>query len=170
MKEKEIKIDFKEHELIVYAEKDDDSIGPVRSGSYMSKNHLADFYYIWGNLEKELVGKLIKREISPIALFKELEELTTSELAIRTGISKRKVKRHLTYRHFTKASVGELQKYADVFNIPVANFFQVISTRQDGSWNMGHNAEAAKKMTLTINQEKTENPLVVITNPQKNAP
>jgi len=168
MKEKEIKIDYKEQEVILYAEKDDDSIGPVRSGSYMAKNHLADFYYIWGNLEKELIGKLIKKEISPIARFKELQEFTTSELATRTGISKRKVKRHLTYKYFLDVSVGELQKYADVFNIPVANLFQVISTRQDASWNMGHNAEEAKKKKLTITQDKTENPLVVITNPQMN--
>lgn len=170
MKEKEIKIDFKDHQVIVYAEKDDDSIGPVMSGSYMAKNHLADFHQIWGSLEKELYGKLVKREISPIVRFKELEELTTAELASRCGLSKRKVRRHLSYRHFLKASVEDLQKYADVFNIPVANFFQIVSTRQDDKWNMGYDAEAAKKMKLTISQEKTENPLLVITNPEKNKP
>lgn len=170
MKEKEIKVDFKEQEVILYAEKDDDSIGPVVSGSYMAKNHLSDFYNIWGNLEKELIGKLLKKEISPIARFKELQEFTTSELATRTGISKRKVKRHLTYKNFMKASVGELQKYAEVFNIPVANFFQVIYTSQDASWNIGYNAAEAKKKPLTINQDKTENPMVVITNPEKNKP
>ena len=168
MKEKEIKVDFKEQELILYAEKDDDSIGPVVSGSYMAKNHLSDFYDIWGNLEKDLIGKLSRKEISPIARFKELQEFTVSELATRTGISKRKVKRHLTHKHFLKASVGELQKYADVFNIPVANFFQVISTSQDASWNIGYNAAEAKKKPLTITQDKTDNPMVVITNPIKN--
>jgi len=168
MKEKEIKIDFKAHQLILYAEKEDDTIGPIVSGSYMAKNHLDDFYQIWGSLEKDLFTRLVKREISPIVRFKELEELTTSELAARTGLTKRKVKRHLTYRHFLKASVEELQKYADVFNIPVANFFQIVSTRQDGTWNMGHNEKAAKKMALTISQEFTENPLLVITNPEKN--
>lgn len=168
MKEKEIKVDFKDHQLILYAEKEDESIGPILSGSYMAKNHLADFYQIWGGLEKELFGKLVKREISPIVRFKELEELTTAELASRTGLSKRKVKRHLSYGNFLKASVEDLQKYADVFNIPVANFFQIISTKQDDKWNMGYNAEAAKQMELTISQEKTENPLLVITNPEKN--
>lgn len=168
MKEKEIKIDFEDHQLIVYAEKEDDSIGPVLSGSYMAKNHLADFHDIWSSLEKELFGKLAKREISPIMRFKELEELTTAELASRTGLAKRKVKRHLSYRHFKKATVDELQKYADVFNIPVANFFQIVSTKQDGNWNMGYNARVANKMALTISQEHTENPLLVITNPEKN--
>ncbi len=168
MKEKEIKIEFEDHQLIVYAEKEDDSIGPVLSGSYMTKNHLADFHQIWGSLEKELFGKLVKREISPIMRFKELQELTTAELASRTGLAKRKVRRHLNYRHFGKATVEELHKYADVFNIPVANFFQIVATKQDGTWNMGYNAEAARKMALTISQELTENPLLVITNPEKN--
>lgn len=170
MKEKEIKIDFKPHQLILYAEKEDDSIGPILSGSYMSKFHLADFHQIWNKIEMKTFELLVKKEISPIARFKELEELTTSELAARTGISKRKVKRHLTHRHFLKASVEELQKYAEVFNIPVANLFQIISTREDGKWNMGYNAEAAKKIELTISQKTTENPLLVITNPEKTNP
>ena len=168
MKEKEIKIDYKEQQIILYAEKEDDSIGPILSGSYMAKNHLADFHQIWGSLEKELFAKIVNREISPIVRFKELEELTTSELASRTGIPKRRVRRHLSHRHFMKARVEELQKYADVFNIPVANLFQVVSTKQDGTWNMGYNEKAAKKMALTISQELTENPLLVITNPEKN--
>ena len=170
MKEKEIKVDFKEQELILYVEKDDDSIGPVVSGSYMAKNHLVDFYNIWSNLEKDLIEKLLENEISPIARFKELQEFTTSELAARTGISKRKVRRHLTTKYFMKASVKELQKYADVFNIPVANFFQVVSTREDASWNIGYNAKEEKKKPLTITQDKTANPVVVITNPIKNTP
>jgi hypothetical protein len=170
MKEKEIKIDFEAHQLILCAEKEDDTIGPVLSGSYMAKNHLKDFYQIWGGLEKELFARLVKREISPIVRFKELEELTTSELAARTGLTKRKVKRHLTYRHFLKASVEELQKYAGVFNIPVANFLQIVSTKQDGAWYKGYKEEVAKKMALTISQEFTENPLLVITNPEKNKP
>lgn len=170
MKEKDIKIDFKEHELILYAEKEDDSIGPIVSGSYMAKYHLDEFHRIWSNIEKNTFALLLKKEISPIARFMELEELTPSELAARTGLSKRKVKRHLSHRHFLKASVEELQKYADVFNVPVANFFQIISTKEDGKWNMGYNAEAAKKMELTISQKATENPLLVITNPVKTNP
>lgn len=170
MKEKDIKIDYKEHQLILYAEKEDDTIGPILSGSYMAKNHLAEFHRIWSNLEKNTFKQLLKKEISPIARYKELEELTTSELAARTGLSKRKVKKHLTHKHFLKASVEELQKYASVFNIPVANFFQIISTREDGKWNMGYDAKAAKKIELTISQKTTENPLQVITNPEKTNP
>ncbi len=168
MKEKDILTDFKAHQLILYAEKEDDSIGPVLTGSYMAGNYLDEFYHIWGNFEKDLFEKLLKKEISPIALYKSLEELSLAELAARVGIRKRRVKKHLKYRRFLNARVEELARYAEVFNIPVANFFQIISTKQDGNWNMGHNLEAAKSRPLTISQEKTPNSMLVITNPEKN--
>ncbi len=168
MKEKDIKTDFKDHQLILYAEKENQTIGPVQTGSYLAGNYLDEFYHIWGNFEKELFEKQIKQEISPIARYRSLEELSVSELAARASIPKQRVKRHMKYKHFLRAKVEELQRYADVFNVPVANFFQVISTKQDGSWNAGHNREVAKARSLTISQEKTSNPLLVITNPEKN--
>jgi len=170
MKEKDILTDFKDHQLILYAEKEDQTIGPVQTGSYLAGNYLDEFYHIWGNFEKELFEKLLNQEISPVARYKSLEELSLSELAARAGIPKRRVKKHLKTKNFLKASVEDLQRYADVFNIPVANFFQIISTKQDASWNIGHNIEKAKARPLTISQEKTSNPLLVITNPEKNRP
>ncbi len=76
----------------------------------------------------------------------------------------------MKFKHFLRATVDELYRYADVFNIPVANFFQIISTKQDVTWNIGHNVETAKARPLTISQEKTPNPLLVITNPEKSKP
>ena len=128
MKEKEIKVDFKEQELIVYAEKDDDSIGPIVSGSYMAKNHLADFYYIWGNLEKELIGKLLKREISPIARFKELQELTISEL---TDDEIRK-----EYKAGTKSS----DLFDGGYRLPVVDFLYDDHHLQDGGRPTGESS------------------------------
>jgi transcriptional regulator with XRE-family HTH domain len=168
MKEKDILTDFERQQLILYAEKEDESIGPVQTGSYIAGNYLDEFYHIWGNFEKELFEKMVKQQISPVDRYRNLEELSVSELASRAGIPKRRVKKHLKFKHFMKARVDELQRYADVFNVPVANFFQVITTKQDPSWNIGFNEEAAKARPLTISQEKTPNPLVVITNPEKN--
>jgi transcriptional regulator with XRE-family HTH domain len=168
MKEKDILTDFKGQQLILYAEKEDQTIGPVQTGSYLAGNYLDEFYHIWGKFEKELFEKVLNQEISPVARYKTLEELSLSELAARAGIPKRRVRKHLKYKYFVKATVKELQRYADVFNVPVANFFQIISTKQDGNWNIGHNVEKAKSRPLTISQEKTPNPLLVITNPDKN--
>ena len=75
---------------------------------------------------------------------------------------------HLLHRYFLKATVAELQAYADVFNVPVANLFQLVQTKDDGLWNMGFNKEEAKGRPLTIAQESSPNPLVVLTQPEKN--
>ena len=168
MKEKDILTDYKEHQVVLYAEKTDDSIGPVQTGAYVTKYFIDEFYNIMGNLEKSLYEKLINHEISPVYLYMTLEELTVSELASRAKISKRKVMRHLTYKHFTDVTVNELARYADVFNIPVANFFQIVTTRQDSKWRMGYKAEDENAKLLTISQEKTNNPFIVYTKPETN--
>jgi hypothetical protein len=168
MKEKDILTDYKEHQVVLYAEKTDNSIGPVQTGAYVTKYFIDEFYNIMGNLEKSLYEKLLNHEISPVYLYMTLEELTVSELAARAKISKRKVMRHLTYKHFADVTVNELTRYADVFNIPVANFFQIVSTRQDSKWRMGYNAENENAKLLTISQEKTNNPYIVYTKPETN--
>jgi len=166
MKEKDILSSFKDQQLIYYAEKDDEAIGPVLTASYMAENYLDEFYKIWSKLEKSLLDKLMNREISPIARFMALEELTPQELSSRAGLPRGKVKKHLLHKHFLKATVAELHAYAEVFNIPVANLFQVIETKEDGQWNMGFNQEEAESRPLTISQKKSSNPLVVCTEPE----
>lgn len=170
MKEKDILTDFKDQQLIIYAEKDDNSIGPVQTGSYMARNYLDEFYHLWGNFEKSLYEKLQDGKISPIFLYMSLEELTVSELAARVKLPKRKVRKHLEFKHFLKIRVHELKRYADVFNVPVANFFQIINTKQDVKWRMGYSSKAENAKSMTISQENTNNPLLVITKPEKNKP
>jgi len=92
MKEKDIKIDFKPHQLIVYAEKDDNSFGPVQTGSYISKNYLDDFRQKHTHLDETLIEKLKAGEISPVYYYMMMEDLSVSELAARTGIRVGKVK------------------------------------------------------------------------------
>ena len=106
MKEKDILTDYKDHQVVLYAEKADDTIGPVQTGSYVTRHFIDEFYNIMGNLEKSLYEKLINHEISPIYLYMTMEELTVSELAARAKISKRKVMRHLTYKHLTDVTVN----------------------------------------------------------------
>jgi hypothetical protein len=168
MKEKDILIDYKDHQVVIYAEKSDNTIGPVQTGSYVTSHYIDEFFYLMGSLEKSLYEKLQNREISPICLYMTIEELTISELASRVKLPKHKVKRHLEFAHFPKIRVSELQRYAEVFNIPVANLFQVITTRQDIGWRMGYSAKIENAKPLTISQEKTNNPFLVITKPEQN--
>jgi transcriptional regulator with XRE-family HTH domain len=163
MKEKDVFVDCKDHQVVIYAEKGDGSIGPVQTGSYMTKNYISDFHEIIDNLSTSLIEKLKNGEISPIYYYMTIEELTVSELAERVGISKSGVKKHLIPKGFQKISVSKLKRYADVLNIPMANLFQVIHTKEDKKWNMGYHEEIDKLQPVLISQVKTENPLIVET-------
>ena len=168
MKEKDVLVELKEHQLIIYAEKNDDTYGPVQTGSFATKNYYGEFLKIQQNLEKSLAEKLEKREISPIFFYMTLEELTISELASRVGLPKYKVKKHLDPAFFDRIKVSELKRYARVFNIPVANFFQIIFTKQDIKWRMGYDENKEKSATVFLSQTETNNPLIVTTKAEIN--
>jgi len=164
MKEKDIITDYKVQKYILYAEKDDGSYGTVEGGSYIIENDLDDFWHKKHHLEKTLRDRLIKNEITSIYYYMVLEEMTVSELASRAGISKRRVKAHLNPEKKCKLNVSDLQKYGRVFNVPVANFFQIIltSTDQNLKYHFYHE-EDDKKDIYQVTQEETKNPLLMIT-------
>ncbi len=147
MKEKDAAVDYKEHQLILYVEKKDGSYGPVKTGSYITKNFIDDFWYKRKKLEQEYLGMVRKGEISPIAYYMILEELTPSELAARVRLSTRRVKKHLMTRHFGSITLQQLQRYCEVFNVPLVNMLQVIVT---------------DKKNLNVIEEKTDNPYFTI--------
>jgi len=162
MKEKEVKVDCEEQQVVLFAEKDDNTYGPVQTGSYITRNYLEDFQLKQQHLEDNLLKKLIAGEISPLYFYMTLEDISISELAKRAGIRKSKAKKHLDPVHFIKATVSELKRYAGVFNIPLANLFQVIHTTQDGNWK-SHFRETENGSMHGIEQHSTTNPVIVIT-------
>lgn len=164
MKEKDIITNYKVKKLILYAEKNDGSYGTVEGGSYMIENELDDFWFKKSHLEKTLRERLLKGEISPIYYFMVLHEMTIGELAGRAGICKAKVKCNLKPGSFKKARVGDLQKYAKVFNVPLADFFQVIvtSTGQNPNFHL-YFEEETKKDAFQIVQHPAQNPMMVVT-------
>ncbi|MCK9617253.1 MAG: hypothetical protein M0R21_05400 [Lentimicrobiaceae bacterium] len=160
MKEKDIKVDFDPHKVIMYAEKEDNTYGQVLTGSYISKNYLDDFQQKQLHREEELLQQLQKGEISPVYYYMEIEGLTMAELASRAGISKRKARKHLNARKFGKTTVKDLLRYAEIFNIPLANFFQIIQTENDSRWKAHFKED---KKILAIIQNKTSNPVIIET-------
>jgi hypothetical protein len=143
MKEKEAKVDYREHQLVLYVEKKDGRYGPLRTGSYITKNYIDDYWYKRRNLEKEYLDKVMSGEISPIAYYMVLEELTPSELAARVKISKRRVRKHLAPATFGTATVDELRRYCDVFSVPLSSLLHALVIT-------GKN--------VTIREAKTANP------------
>ena len=160
MKEKDAKVNFKEHQVVLFTEKEDDSYGPTQTGSYISGMYLDDFREKKKKLDMQETEKWKKGEISPVYYYMMVEEMTLSDLALRVGLSKRRVKRHFENKYFLKMKIAHLKKYAEIFNIPLANFFQIINTKQDYNWR-SHFDE--NDNTDRLQQFETTNPLLVET-------
>ena len=160
MKEKDALINFDKHQVVLYTEKEDHSFGATQTGSYISGMYLDDFREKKKRLDEQHTEMWKKGEISPVYYYMMVEEMTLEDLAARVGLSKRKVKKHFSNEGFLKAKVDHLKKYSEIFNVPVANFFQVIYTKQDSNWrsHFDENDTSAK-----LEQTETANPLLVET-------
>jgi hypothetical protein len=164
MKEKDLKTQAKKQTFVMYAEKDDGTYGTVESGSYLIENDLQDFWVKMEHIEQMMRIRLQNKEISPIHYFMVIEGLTPAELASRSGISAGRVKKHLTVKGFERIRASELLRYANVYNIPVANLFQVIVSSKNMNIKYHfYNKEENQTEKNTITQNKTTNPFIVIT-------
>jgi hypothetical protein len=121
MKEKDGYVDCPEQQLILYVEKEDGSYGPIQTGSYLTKNYIDDFFDKRKKLEESLRVRIDKGEISPVAFFMTLEDLSVSEMAGRIRTTKRRVKREMRPEFFGKIPLKKLQQYARVFNVSVTD-------------------------------------------------
>lgn len=164
MKEKDLKEEPNRQTFIMYAEKEDGTYGSIETGSYLIENDLDDFWAKMEHIERKVREQLTTNEVSAIRYYMVIEGLTTGELSKRAGIPAGKVKKHLTPKGFEKASVADLAKYAGVFNVPVANLFQVVlsSSGKNIKYHL-YNKEDDKKETLTVIQDKTKNQYVILT-------
>jgi len=166
MKEKDAFVDFKDHQVVLYTEKEDDSYGPTQTGATSSKD-INDMRFKWKNMEDAIIKKIESGEMSMIYYYMMLQELTPSELASRVGISKTKVEKHFQPKHFDHAKLSTIRKYAEVFNVPVANLFQLIHTKDDNLWKKHYMDNEEVSDDHLITQKKMNNPLVVITKIEK---
>lgn len=163
MKEKDMKSTPQKQTFVMYAEREDGTYGSIETGSYLIENDLDDFWKKMEHRERSMREKLIRSEISPIHYYMVIEDLTIQELSQRTRFSSSKVKKQLQMKGFEKASVSELRKYADVFNIPVCNLFQmVLSSKGQNIKYHFYNKDEDRTEQTTITQEKTANPILVL--------
>lgn len=127
MKEKDGFIDCPEQQVILYVEKEDGKYGPIQTGSYLTRNFLEDYEEKRKHLENSLMEQIRRKEISAIRYYMVLEDLTLSELALRAGIRKGKVKKHLEFNSFGTIKEEVLQKYSEVFNVTVADIQNIMA-------------------------------------------
>ncbi|MCP4645699.1 MAG: hypothetical protein GY851_34960 [bacterium] len=145
MKEQEARVDS-DHQLVMYVEREDGTYGPIQTGSFMKANYWDDYVEHWRKVEQDQFAKLRAGEISTVGYYMVMFNISEADLGARVGVSARKVRKHIQPEHFAKMSLSLLRRYAEVFNIPVANMFQVVAQSESG----------------VIAQEKTPNPMLVI--------
>jgi hypothetical protein len=78
----------------------------------------------WGDIENRMAAakeKVEKGEASPLLFFMEKALMDISILAGYTGFWKWQIKRHLRPDVFVKLTDKKLQRYADVFNVSIAD-------------------------------------------------
>lgn len=136
------------HQLVLYVERADASYGPVQTGSYLAQEFIDDFFEKRERYRLDCLRRLEAGEISAVRYYLQILGLAEADLAVRVGVSRRAVRRHLTPAGFGEVDLKLAARYAEVFGVPVANLFQVIAA-QDGR--------------VEIRQERTANPLLTKT-------
>ena len=147
MKEQDVKA-VNPHQLVLYVERDDASYGPVQTGSYLAQEFIDDFFEKRERYRRDCLRRLEAGEIIAVAYYLRILGLAEADLAVRVGVSRRKVRRHLTPAGFGEIDLRLAGRYAEVFGVPVANLFQVVAA-QDGR--------------IELHQERTANPLLTKT-------
>lgn len=166
MKEQEGFVDYPDQQMILYVEKDSGEYGPLQTGSYLSAHYMDDYNLKRRNLERELRGQLEAGLISPVRYYMVLEELTISELASRASIRKSRVRKHMDHAGFGSATVEELERYAQVFNVPPANLLQIVLIRQGEEWESNLILENRGE-SVSVTQHSVKNPHIVMTRVEK---
>ncbi len=138
-----------ERTFVVYVEKEDGSYGPVETGSVMVQEYFDDFLTKRRHLEAALRADLLQGRISIVAYYATLLSMGEGDLAARVGVSRRRLRTHMTPRGFARLRLETVQRYAAIFDIPVANLFQIIDE-----------ADLAR-----LRQQPTASPFVVLTAP-----
>lgn len=119
MKEKDIYIDYKDHEIILYAEKEDKTYGEIVCGSYAAKHHLEELYKYKDKLDAALRIELKEGKISPLNYFMLMQDIGEGDLARRVGVCKYKLRKQLKPEYFSRIPDRKLEKYAIVFGVSV---------------------------------------------------
>ena len=147
MKEQDAKA-VNAHQVVLYVERTDDSYGPVQTGSYLAQEFIDDFFEKRERYRLDCLRKLEAGEASAVWYYLQTLGLAEADLAVRVGVSRRAVRRHLTPSGFGEIDLRLAARYAEVFGVPVANLFQTI---------------AAQDERVELHQERTANPLLTKT-------
>ena len=89
-------------------------------------------YYQQREMEfTRLHGRLFAGELSPVGFFLELQRLSPEEVAKRMRLRASVVKRHSSPAGFEQVPIETLRRYARLFDVAVADFFEFVELAED---------------------------------------
>jgi hypothetical protein len=121
------------HRIVTFdAEKNGKYVQKVVRPEIAGKEKLAETYYIARKVELDrLIEELKQGDISPIKLYMEYFHMNLQDLANRMNISQSKLNKHFTLEGFKNLKISDLSKYAVIFDIGAAEFFQILNIKDD---------------------------------------
>jgi hypothetical protein len=84
------------------------------------------FFAQRADLFERLSRELLAGEISPVAFFMDYWNMDLKDTAARMRLRPSAVRRHRTAKGFARVRVETLQRYARLFDVAVADFFQFL--------------------------------------------
>ena len=111
---------------IMYAVDESGHYTPVISDGWKVKNDALGF--VWDDIREqceEIRSKVLAGEVSPLAYHMNRSLLDTGLLAAYSGVSKRKIRKHLKHDEFMKTDEQTLKKYADAMRMTVEELKRV---------------------------------------------
>ncbi len=148
VKEKDVAFRCDDHQIVYIVEKEDGTYGSVQAGSYMFEKYGDDFQEKLAYWAKQNVEDLTSGKVSPVGYHMQRLHMTAPDVAARIGIRTSQVKKHMTVEHFGKVTIRVAQRYAELFGVPLAGLFQVMSPPPEA---------------YTVTHKPTANPFVVVT-------
>ena len=117
----------------IYSLDEDGNYTTIPSVGWDPKN--AIMQQAWDNINEKIEAirqRVLSGELSPVAYYMEKEIMDTGLLSKYVGLWKWTVKKHLKQKHFQKLNNDQLKKYADVFDLSVADLVNVELIKKEG--------------------------------------
>ncbi|NOZ01885.1 MAG: hypothetical protein GXP54_08360 [Deltaproteobacteria bacterium] len=111
------------HRVVYYAPDEQGRCAPQHVKSEFDEQ-IESFYELREAELERLQGRLLAGEISSIGFFVHYCNMTVQDTAARMRTTQGRVRRHMTPEGFGGLKVRTLKKYAKLFDVAVADFFQ----------------------------------------------
>lgn len=132
MKERDVTYKYDDHQVVYIVEKEDGTYGTVQAGSYMFATYPGDYMEKLAYWEKQNLDDLSSGAISPVGFHMQRLRMTAEDVSDRTGIRLGAVRQHMVPKGFASATVAQLERYAEVFGVPVAGMLAVVEQPPKG--------------------------------------